>query len=185
MSPGSSRGRGRSNFEPLSKSVVADLWRSRFGMPEETFEGYRFYRKANSIWVISKADMPNFSYEALGMRMISLKDRPWKPTTCALQIFGRYATKNVVHLSDEQAKAFLAGESQDLETGCQDARPKTGGEALKIGYESCEPGYVVVFYRGEVLGCGLYSHGRLASQLPKERRMPNCMENCMDGEGNR
>jgi NOL1/NOP2/fmu family ribosome biogenesis protein len=161
LSPGSSRGRGRSNFEPLSRSEVADLWHSRFGGPKETFEGYRFYRKANSIWVISEADLPNFSYEALGLRMISLKDRPWKPTTCALQIFGRYATKNVVHLSDEQAKAFLAGESQALETD------------LETG---CEPGYVVVFYRGEVLGCGLYSRGRLASQLPKERRMSTCME---------
>ncbi len=164
MSPSSSRGRGRNNFEPLSRSEVADLWHSRFGMPEETFEGYRFYRKASSIWVISEADLPNLSYEALGLRMISLKDRPWKPTTCALQIFGRYATKNVVHLNEEQARAFLAGESQALETG------------LETGCESCESGYVVVFYRGEVLGCGLYSRGRLASQLPKERRMSNCME---------
>jgi NOL1/NOP2/fmu family ribosome biogenesis protein len=146
----------------MSRSEVADLWHSRFGMPEEIFEGYRFYRRANSIWVISEADLPNFSYEALGLRMISLKDRPWKPTTCALQIFGRYATKNVVHLNDEQAMAFLAGESQDLETE---------GKILETGCEPCEPGYVVVFYRGEVLGCGLYSRGRLASQLPKERRM--------------
>ena len=34
-----------------------------------------------------------------------------------------------------------------------------------------EPGYVVVFYSGDVLGCGLYSHGKLVSQIPKERRM--------------
>lgn len=157
MSPNSSRGRNRSVFEPLSRSEVADLWHSRFGMPKTVFEGYRFYRKAQSIWVISDEDLPNLSYEALGLRMISLKDRPWKPTTCALQIFGRYATKNVVHLNDCRAKAFLAGERQALEA-------------------ECEPGYVVVFYRGEVLGCGLYSHGILASQLPKERRMSNCME---------
>jgi NOL1/NOP2/fmu family ribosome biogenesis protein len=40
------------------------------------------------------------------------------------------------------------------------------------GIESdCEIGYVVVFYRGDVLGCGLYSHGKLVSQIPKERRM--------------
>jgi NOL1/NOP2/fmu family ribosome biogenesis protein len=35
---------------------------------------------------------------------------------------------------------------------------------------------VVVFYRGEVLGCGLYSHGKLISQLPKERRMDAKMQ---------
>jgi NOL1/NOP2/fmu family ribosome biogenesis protein len=174
LSPSSSRGRGKNNFEPLSRSEVTDLWHSRFGMPAEAFLGYRFYRKANSIWVISEADLPNFSYEALGLRMISLKDRPWKPTTCALQIFGRYATKNVIHLNDEQAMAFLAGKSQDLETECK--APETEGKIQEIGCEPCEPGYVVVFYRGEVLGCGLYSRGRLASQLPKERRISNCME---------
>ncbi len=182
MSPSSSRGRdrsgdrsggrdrsdrGRSTFEPLERSEVAELWHSRFGISEEAFEGYRFYRKANSVWVISDVDLPDFSYEALGLRMISLKDRPWKPTTCALQIFGRYATKNVVHLDEEHAMAFLAGSSQALETGC----------------ESCEPGYVVVFYRGEVLGCGLYSHGILASQLPKERRISERMSSCsMEGK---
>jgi hypothetical protein len=30
---------------------------------------------------------------------------------------------------------------------------------------------VVVFYNGDVLGCGLYSHGKLVSQLPKESRI--------------
>lgn len=147
--------RGRSTFEPMERDEVADLWHSRFAMPKDAFEGYRFYRKANSVWVISEADLPDFSYEALGLRMISLKDRPWKPTTCALQIFGKYATKNVVHLDEEQAMTFLTGKSQALVNAC----------------ELCEQGYVVVFYRGEVLGCGLYSHGILASQLPKERRI--------------
>jgi NOL1/NOP2/fmu family ribosome biogenesis protein len=150
----------------MSKEEVLDLWNPRFGMSEEAFEGCRFYRKAQSIWVISDEDIPPFTYEALGLRMISLKDRPWKPTTCALQVFGKYATKNVVHLNDSQAKAFLAGERQPLET-------------------ECEPGYVVVFYGSEVLGCGLYSRGALASQLPKERRIAGCMDgridNCMGG----
>ena len=86
------------------------------------------------------------------MRIMNLKDQPWKPTTCALQIFGRSATKNMIHLDEAQAKVFLTGKSQPI---------------LSVS----EPGYVVVFYRGEVLGCGLYSHGKLISQLPKERRM--------------
>lgn len=164
MSPSSSRGRRGSLFEPLVKEEVVDLLHSRFGIPGEAFEGCRFYRKAKSIWVMSDEDLPNLSYEALGLRMISLKDRPWKPTTCALQVFGKYATKNVVHLDDCQAKAFLAGERQPLDV-------------------EREPGYVVVFYRGEVLGCGLYSRGALASQLPKERRIANTTEGTNSAEG--
>jgi NOL1/NOP2/fmu family ribosome biogenesis protein len=87
--------------------------------------------------------------------VMSLKDRPWKPTTSALQVFGRHAKKNVVHLCEEEGRAFLAGSSLYLETDCQ-------------------PGYVVVFYRGEVLGCGLYSRGTLVSQIPKDRRVASC-----------
>ena len=151
MSPSSSR--IRNVFEPLDRSLVTDLWLDRFGIPDAVFAGYRFFRKAQSVWVICDSCLPRLSYEALGMRMMSLKDRPWKPTTAALQIFGKHATRNLIHLIEEQALVFLAGDSQAM-------------------IESdLVPGYVVVFYREEVLGCGLYSHGRLVSQLPKERRM--------------
>jgi NOL1/NOP2/fmu family ribosome biogenesis protein len=135
---------------------VADLWQSRFAVPDSAFSGYQFFRKARSIWAISDCELPRLSYEAIGMRIMSCKDRPWKPTTCALQIFGRHAAKNMIHLQADSARIFLEGGSQDVDEGI-------AGE--------CESGYVVVFYRGDVLGCGLYSHGKLVSQIPKERRI--------------
>jgi NOL1/NOP2/fmu family ribosome biogenesis protein len=144
-------------FEPLENSEVAELWNSRFGIPVQAFYGFIFFRKSHSVWVISNSHIPQLSYETLGMRIMNLKDRPWKPTTCALQIFGRNATKNLIHLDEAQAKIFLTGGSQPIES-------------------LLETGYVVVFYRGEVLGCGLYSHGKLISQLPKERRMEAGMQ---------
>ncbi len=164
MSPNSSRinclyGASNGAFEPLDQGEVIDMWRSRFGTPDDAFEGYSFYQKAQSIWVCSNVALPRLSYETIGLRMISLKDRPWKPTTCALQIFGRHSTKNALHLNLRQAKAFMAGEIQVV---ISNFKPNT----------ELTPGYVVVFYNGEVLGCGLYAHdGRLISQLPKERRM--------------
>ncbi|MDD1750287.1 MAG: hypothetical protein LUO89_10475 [Methanothrix sp.] len=150
MSPKSSR--IRNVFETVEPSLIEQLWQYRFGIPEQAFAGYRFFRKAQSVWAISDADLPRLSYEAIGMRIMSCKDRPWKPTTSALQIFGKYAAKNLIHLNQDEAMIFLEGGSQAIES-------------------DCEPGYVVVFYRGDVLGCGLYSHGKLVSQIPKERRM--------------
>jgi len=150
MSPRSSR--TRNIFEPQDMSIIAKLWQDRFGISEQAFAGCKFFRKAQSIWAISDVDLPKISYETIGMRIMSCKDRPWKPTTSALQIFGRYATKNLIHLNQEEAMIFLEGSSQVFES-------------------ECEIGYVVVFYRGDVLGCGLYSHGKLVSQIPKERRM--------------
>ena len=150
MSPRSSR--IRNIFEPLDQSIIMKLWQDRFGIPGQTFAGCRFFRKAQSIWAISDVDLPRLSYETIGMRIMSCKDRPWKPTTSALQIFGSYAAKNLIHLNQEEAMIFLEGGSQVFES-------------------DCEPGYVVVFYSGDVLGCGLYSHGKIVSQIPKERRI--------------
>jgi NOL1/NOP2/fmu family ribosome biogenesis protein len=156
MSPRSSR--IRNIFESLDMSIVAEMWQSRFGIPGQAFSGCKFFRKANSVWAISDVDLPRLSYETIGMRIMSCKDRPWKPTTSALQIFGSYATKNLIHLNREEAMIFLEGGSQ-------------------VFASDCEPGYVVVFYRGDVLGCGLYSHGKLVSQIPKERRMASTAKN--------
>ncbi len=155
MSPRSSR--IRNVFEPLDKSLIEKMWQERFGISEQAFSAAKFFRKANSVWVVNDVDLPLLSYETIGMRIMSCKDRPWKPTTSALQIFGRYATKNIVHLNSKEAMIFLEGGSQVFES-------------------ECEIGYVVVFYRGDVLGCGLYSHGKLVSQIPKERRMASTVK---------
>jgi NOL1/NOP2/fmu family ribosome biogenesis protein len=161
LSPSSSR--IRNIFEPLDSSYVADLWNSRFGIPGSIFCSYIFFRKAQSVWAVNEASLPRLSYEAIGMRIMNLKDRPWKPTTSALQVFGKHATKNVIHLDPINARIFLEGKTLAIES-------------------VCEPGYVVVFYRGEVLGCGLYSHGKLVSQIPKERRMASTVESGACGE---
>ncbi|VVB70951.1 RNA-binding PUA-like domain of methyltransferase RsmF [uncultured archaeon] len=159
MSPGSSR--IRNVFEPMEREEVAKLWNERFSIPVEVFSGFLFFRKARSVWAISESDLPRLSYESLGMRIMSLKDRPWKPTTSALQIFGKHAARNLIHLDEHEATLFLQGESIPL--------------TMKI-QSGLESGYVVVFYRGEVLGCGLYSHGKLISQIPKSRRMADTGE---------
>lgn len=196
MSPSSSR--TRNVFEPLDRSFVADLWERRFGIPESIFSGYVFFQKARSVWAANDAVLPRLSYEAIGMRIMNLKDRPWKPTTNALQVFGRHATKNFIHISSEEAISFLEGKTIALkpqpESGFefgQEPGVKFGLESgielglesdIELGLESgmglgLESGYVVVFYRGEVLGCGLYSHGMLASQIPKERRLASIPQN--------
>lgn len=130
------------------------MWQSRFGISEEVFSGCSFYKKAQSIWVCSNASLPRLSFETIGLRMISLKDRPWKPTTAALRIFGKHATKNVICLTLEQAKIFMAGGSQSIQPD-----------------SVMDSGYVAVLCGGSVLGCGLYSHGKLISQIPKESRI--------------
>jgi len=138
---------------------------SRFGIPPAAFEGVNFYRKGRNVWAFSLPEIPDLRCESVGLRFLSVRGRVPKPTTYALQLFGRLATKNSVDLSASQAEKFIAGERQRLEAELED-------------------GYVVVSYRDGVLGCGLYVRGVLASQLPKERRiMSEGMKTCSsDGD---
>ncbi|MFW9831853.1 MAG: hypothetical protein ACFFD8_08760 [Candidatus Thorarchaeota archaeon] len=67
------------------------------------------------------------------------------------QLLGRYASKQIIKLNLEQANAWLRGES--------------------INYEDKQKGYVIVFHKEDILGCGSLSHGILNSFVPKVRRL--------------
>jgi NOL1/NOP2/fmu family ribosome biogenesis protein len=157
--------KNRSPFQPLDRAEVAEMMQSRFGIPPATFEGVSFYRKGRNVWAFSLPEIPDLWCESVGLRFMSVRGRVPKPTTYALQLFGRAATKNAVDLSTTQAEKFIAGDRQSLMAELED-------------------GYVVVSYRGDVLGCGLYTRGELVSQLPKERRiMKEGIRNCpSDGD---
>lgn len=141
----------RKCFEPADGDQIRAMWTDRFGLPPEVLSGLTFLRRGRMIWAFSRLP-PDLACETVGLRIMSLRESPWKPTTNALQLWGRQASRNAVHLDELEMKRYVAGETQELEADVED-------------------GYVAVLYQGEVLGCGLYARGRLISQLPKERRI--------------
>ncbi|MFB6141891.1 MAG: hypothetical protein ABEJ30_00950 [Halorientalis sp.] len=139
-----------------TRHAVLDWWAERFGVPESVFEPYTFWEKGKGkVWVV-RGDLPSPAHvEALGMSALRTRQEHWKPTTEAAQRFGEHATRNVVHLTREQARAFVAGEDQD------------------VAWDG-DWGYLVATHDvaggSEPLGVGLYLHGELRSQIPKGRR---------------
>ena len=136
----------------MDRARVVEIMGSRFGIPSEAFEGVSFYLRGRNVWAFSLPEIPDLAWETVGLRVISVRGRVPKPTTAALQLFGRHATKNVVDLGAEDALKFAAGERQRISAPVED-------------------GYVVVSHGGDVLGCGQYLDGELISLLPKERRI--------------
>jgi NOL1/NOP2/fmu family ribosome biogenesis protein len=141
---------------PTRKAVV-EFWTDRYGLPAEAFDGHTFWEKgAGKVWAFA-ADLPApAEVEALGMTFLRTRQEHWKPTTDAVQRFGRGATRNVVVLEEAEAMTFLAGETQDL--------PRWEGDW----------GYLIVAHEiaggVEPIGVGLYLYGELRSQVPKGRR---------------
>ncbi|MWG35620.1 DUF7122 family protein [Halomarina oriensis] len=139
-----------------SREAVVDFWADRFGVPRETFDGYTFWEKGSGkLWAYAGDAPDGIDVEALGMVFLRVRQDHWKPTTDAVQRFAGRATENVVHLDDEQARRFVAGEDQELEW-------------------DGDWGYLVVSHdvagAAEPIGVGLYLHGELRSQVPKGRR---------------
>lgn len=137
-----------------SREEVLEWWDERFGIPPESFEDFTFWEKgAGKIWAFH-ADVPSpIRVEGLGITFLRTRQEHWKPTTSAVQRFGREATKNVIELSPGEAKAFAAGHDQDLE------------------WWEGDWGYLIAAHElaGEVepIGVGLYVYDELRSMVPK------------------
>jgi NOL1/NOP2/fmu family ribosome biogenesis protein len=139
-----------------TRREVVDWWVERFGLDRETFAGYTFWEKgAGKVWAFAADVGSPADVEGLGMTFLRTRQEHWKPTTDAVQRFGREATANVVVLDPGEARTFLRGEDTD---------PDWDGDW----------GYLVAAHEiaggVEPIGVGLYLYGELRSQMPKGRR---------------
>jgi NOL1/NOP2/fmu family ribosome biogenesis protein len=127
--------------------------RNRFGIPEEVFSNWKIV-EAGDLWIMSeeafKFPIKNFSRK--GIRLVRVYRDGYKLTTAGIQIFGKYATKNVLEISPEQVRDYLEGKD------------------LSVGSCNVENGQVIIKYGDDYLGSGLYVNGKVKNQLPKGRR---------------
>lgn len=137
---------------------ILNFLKEKYGLPKHAFDGYTFLiRGRNSIWVFSghPSILEMLPYiNAAGLRALHLSvKKTLKPTTIFLQVFGKYATKNVIELqSEDEAVTFM------------------GGGSIVRKYDA-EEGFVIVKFGGDILGCGFYSNGVLKSKIPKISRI--------------
>ena len=140
------------------RAFILKYLRDRFGISKRIFSDYSFIVRGEKIWIAFKdvleKDLEGLNIEAIGLLFGRYfeKQKRFKPTTNALQIFGRYATKNIVELDEKEKDMYIRG--YDLE------------KKLNL-----EEGYVIVKFKNDVLGCGLYREGKIKNQIPKARKI--------------
>ena len=139
---------------PDENKEILRYFSTRFGIPGASFNGFCLIKSGNTVWAVSDvsglAEIVNgLKLETAGIPLLRMKKTLWKPTTAGLQCFGHQATRNTVDLNNETLEAFLR-------------------EGFLLGAFCLEPGFVIIKWNGRVLGCGLYSKGRLTSQVPTE-----------------
>jgi len=137
---------------PPEEADLKAVFANRFGIPPEVFEDYRLLRSGRTVWVAARGPaleeaIRSLKVEAAGVPFLRVRGSMVKPTSRALQLFGHLASRNVIDLEDEAATALLSGE-----------------EILKAF--PVEPGYVILRWKGLILGCGHYSPEKLRSLIP-------------------
>ncbi|MFO7638362.1 MAG: hypothetical protein R6X14_03525 [bacterium] len=126
----------------------------RFGIPESTFAELAAVLAPNQGTVfLATPEVMRFSAVRpmrRGIRLCRLFPHSVKPTTHAMQLLGRHATRNCVEVSREQAAELVAGGRVETEV-------------------ECENGFVLIRCRGFTVGVGFYQRPVLKSQIPRYR----------------
>jgi NOL1/NOP2/fmu family ribosome biogenesis protein len=136
------------------RGVILGYFEQRFGIPLRVFHGYHLLERRKAYVLLRHVsaleDLASLQVQGVGLPVLRKMPRHLKPTSVALQCFGMHASRHRVELSADDARVLLYG--QDL--------------AVNL---DLTPGYVVLVYDGHVLGCGLYTPGRLRSQVPRRQ----------------
>lgn len=129
-----------------------DLLKERFGFPEEWLKGLKLVKEQETVFVSTPEVMQFKEVNPLrrGLRLCRLFPHSIKPTTFAMQVLGKNATRNRIGVSEEQARKLVNG--GEIEIECD-----------------AENGFVIVFWRNFVVGVGLYKKPVLKSHIPKFR----------------
>ncbi len=149
------------NFIRLDGRPFIEWWGERFGLSTETFTGLCFYQRGRStVWVgvPDVDDLTGARVEAVGIPLLRLGARFWKPTSIAIITFASAAAHNVIDLDDHETRRFLAGSESCLE----ETDPRRG---------KLTTGFVVARLDGVAIGCGEWHHGTLHSCIPKGKRV--------------
>jgi len=135
------------------RSAVLGYFTARFGIPLHAFDGLCLLRRHRTYRLCSATPalhhLATLHVHSVGLPVLRRIRHHLKPTTVALQRFGNQAICHVLDLSDTQLRTLLHEREQAL-------------------HLDIPPGYVILRHTGHILGCGLYTPGRLRSQLPQQ-----------------
>lgn len=108
-------------------------------MRQECFEDFNFFRcNKRYINILEKDHILHhkFKMESVGMEFIKTRSKVPKLTTVATSMFGKYATKNYIELTESESSEYLR-----RQTWTSPSRPNIESD-----------GYVIARYKGLNLG---------------------------------
>jgi len=136
------------------KDDILAYFEERFGISREVFSEFRLYTDQKGRCILGPKSIP-LGDKAISVGLqIATVSGAIKPSTNFLQLFGKHVTKSTIHITKEQAHAYLKGDDLELS-----------------GKVDATDGYVLLKYLDYPLACGLLKNKTIKNVLAKPRRM--------------
>jgi NOL1/NOP2/fmu family ribosome biogenesis protein len=125
---------------------------NRFGVACSIFDEYFLLKKNKSWWLLRQSDhirhASSLKVWMTGLKVFQTVGRYIKPTTRMIQVFGHHAVRAVLNISEDDINKMAQGRhiSSDMEI---------------------DNGYIILSFKGAVIGLGLFIDGRITSQIPR------------------
>lgn len=142
-------------FEKISKADmqrVTSYYKKHFGINFES-ESYQLLQRQKEVWVFPAAinEINLFmKINRAGMKIAEVYPNKIRSSHEFAFCFGQNAGRQIVHLNDEQLKAFMQGQGLQLEGAEQD------------------DGEVLLFFNSKVVGLGQKQKSKVKNGYPKE-----------------
>jgi NOL1/NOP2/sun family putative RNA methylase len=140
----------------LDNSLLAGFTR-KFGADPKHFMAHAIFKSRDESYISTPEVFSFREVNALrkGLEFGRVYDHELKADNDLVQIFGAYATQNIVDVEEWQAKKFLRG------------------EILKVGpLHGVEEGFVIMRFKNLPIGTGKYNGSEIRSAVKRERRIP-------------
>ncbi len=150
--------------DPVRHDILK-WFETRFGIPLPTFDRYHLMERRHGYVLIPKSaqveTITSFKVQNVGLPIFRKMLQHLKPTTAVKQRFGHLAIRNIVDLDRTHMLQLLREQEYQEEM-------------------AFEPGYVLLRFETKLLGCGIYTPGRLRSLIPlrqvKHQHLPDRKE---------
>lgn len=141
-------------LSPTEEAAALAYLEARFGIPPAALAGHRLLRRGEHVCALRReaAELAEgLQAASAGLKLLKVTGSGgFKPATRGMQVFGRFAVRNVFDVTEAELKALVEGQSLAVDG---------------------ERGFVLLRCGGAPVGVGLLREGRLVSQLSRNVTM--------------
>ncbi len=139
-------------LSPALERTILGYFSDRFGIKQNAFGNFAFYMRSKNVYLGPKTTIDSPVPFSIGIFLAAVK-KSTMPSHSAVQLFGKYATKNIIELDQEAMMRFIRGDEIKI-------------NSAKSNASLVSDGHVIVRYLDFFIAAGILKKGVLKLAAP-------------------